>query len=128
MSGGYHPSVLDSVRAALNTSNVHAIHQSEYQPLTYRDAFRLATLDGAAALGLDDTIGNFELGKQFDAVIAHVGHEESNVDLLTPHSHDELLQKFIYLGDSRDIHTVYVAGRQTVSNAEGWSWSKKSGA
>ena len=126
MSGGYHPSVLDGVRTALHTSNVHAIHCPDYEPLTYRDAFRLATLDGAAALGLADTIGNFDIGKQFDAVVAHVGHEDSSVDLLVPHSHDELLQKFVYLGDSRDICAVYVAGRQVVSNAVGWS--KKSGA
>ena len=126
MSGGYHPSVLDGVRTALHTSNVHAIHCPDYEPLTYRDAFRLATLDGAAALGLADTIGNFDIGKQFDAVVAHVGHEDSSVDLLVPHSHDELLQKFVYLGDSRDICAVYVAGRQVVCNAVGWS--KKGGA
>ena len=116
MSGGYHPSVLDSVRTALHTSNVLAIQRPGYQPLTYRDAFRMATLGGAAALGLADTIGNFEPGKQFDAMITHVGHKGSSIDLLMPHSHEELLQKFIYLGDCRDVSAVFVAGRQVVSN------------
>ena len=34
----------------------------------YKDAFWAATLGGARALGLDTVLGNFEVGKQFDAV------------------------------------------------------------
>ncbi|XP_037071795.1 guanine deaminase-like [Pollicipes pollicipes] len=115
MSGGYHPSVLDAIRTTLHTSNVHAIYRDDYQPLTFRDGLRLATLGGAAALGLADSIGNFEPGKQFDAMLVSLGGDDSDVDLLTPHSPDELLQKFIYLGDSRDIAKVYVAGREVHS-------------
>ena len=32
---------------------MHAIHQDDYEALTFRDAFRMATLEGARAIGLE---------------------------------------------------------------------------
>ena len=48
VSGGYSPSILDAIRNALSVS----IHVSfgkgdDYKPLTYQEAFYLATLGGA---------------------------------------------------------------------------------
>ncbi|RXM27579.1 Guanine deaminase [Acipenser ruthenus] len=69
VSGGYSPSMLDAMRRALDTSKALTIQTSGYETLTYKEVFRLATLGGSQALALEDTIGNFEVGKDFDAVL-----------------------------------------------------------
>jgi len=37
--------------------------------LSYNEIFFLATLGGAHVLNLEDKIGNFEIGKEFDALV-----------------------------------------------------------
>lgn len=64
------------------------------------------------ALALEDKIGNFEVGKEFDALIVDMTVEsgDSGVQLdLTPL---EILQKFVYCGDDRNVVNVFVAGKQ----------------
>jgi len=39
------------------------------EPLTYAEAFHLATVGGAAVLGLSEVCGNFVHGKQLDALV-----------------------------------------------------------
>lgn len=118
LSGGHHPSVLDGVRGSLQTSNIYAIHREDYQQLDFRHGFQMATLGGATALGLAERTGNFEPGKQLDAILVSMGNGRSEVDMLKPMSTEELLQKFIYLADSRDIKSVYVAGSKVVSSED----------
>ncbi len=47
MSGGYHPSMLNAIQMAVQTSNVLAIDNPFCNKIDFRDAFRLATLGGA---------------------------------------------------------------------------------
>lgn len=47
-SGGYSSSMLDAMRQALQVSNVLALDRDQdYQRLSYKEAFRMATLGGA---------------------------------------------------------------------------------
>jgi cytosine/adenosine deaminase-related metal-dependent hydrolase len=48
VSGGYSPSILDAIRNTLDVS-IHISYGkgSKYAPLTYHEAFYLATLGGA---------------------------------------------------------------------------------
>lgn len=71
------------------------------------------------ALRLDDKIGNFEVGKDFDAqvidVFANGGQIDSYEYTMEGNEHDrvlQLLQRFIYLGDDRNITQVYIKGRK----------------
>ena len=50
VSGGYHPSILDAMRFAMTVSNILSLSKpaETYQPLTYNEAFYLATHGGAA--------------------------------------------------------------------------------
>ncbi|XP_074040709.1 guanine deaminase isoform X2 [Leptinotarsa decemlineata] len=63
------------------------------------------------ALSLDRLIGNFQAGKQFDALIIDLNVPDCT-DYLIDCSPLELLQKFIYTGDDRNILNVYVAGKK----------------
>ena len=48
MAGGYSPSMLDAIRYAVQTSNiVQMLNKNGFVPLTFKEAFRLATLGGA---------------------------------------------------------------------------------
>ena len=42
----------------------------------------MATLNAAKALGIHETVGNFEVGKIFDAILVDLDTETSNVQSL----------------------------------------------
>lgn len=94
----------------------------EYKPIDYKQAIYLATLGGAEALALDNVCGNFAVGKEFDALIVDTSvyplHNFSfyNLEDYNKKSDElkllEMVQKFIYTGDDRNIVGVYVAGKQ----------------
>lgn len=65
-----------------------------------------------AALALEDVTGNFQVGKDFDALVVDMNVEHSGTECLHEYSTIELLQKFIFLGDDRNIVKVYVAGNR----------------
>lgn len=140
ISGGNRISILDSMRAALDVShhinfmkkqNVKGTGQVpetpenfKYEPLDYKQAIFLATLGGAQAMALDSKIGNFIIGKSFDALMidAYAGavDEFKLPKILTEKSSKEenfqkVLEKFVYVGDDRNILKVFVNGREVVS-------------
>ncbi|XP_061623297.1 guanine deaminase-like isoform X2 [Phyllopteryx taeniolatus] len=118
VAGGYSASMLDAVRRALDTSKILTIQEPEHQTLTFEEAFRLATLGGSQALSLDNQIGNFEVGKDFDALRVNVAVPSGPIDLIQHEEPKILLEKFLNLGDDRNIVEVYVAGRRVVPFSE----------
>ncbi|KAL0979656.1 hypothetical protein UPYG_G00187870 [Umbra pygmaea] len=119
VAGGYSPSMLDAVRKTLDTSKIFTIQDSQYQTLTFQEVFRLATLGGSQALSLDEQIGNFEVGKDFDALRVNTAAAGGPIDLIdTGEEPEKLLEKFLNLGDDRNIVEVYVAGRRVVPFVE----------
>uniref|UniRef100_A0A8C0FZ23 Guanine deaminase n=1 Tax=Bubo bubo TaxID=30461 RepID=A0A8C0FZ23_BUBBB len=114
VAGGYSASMLDAIRKAIMASNSLQINKVNETGLTLEEAFQLATLGGSQALGLDDVIGNFEVGKEFDALLINTKASDSPFDLFSADSFEDAVQKFLYLGDDRNISEVYVAGKQVV--------------
>ncbi|XP_072017287.1 guanine deaminase-like [Amphiura filiformis] len=118
VSGGYSSSMLVAMRQAVIASRVHSISLTdgkEHIPVEYHEAFRLATLGGSEVLGLSDKIGNFEVGKEFDALIIdpHAANSPFHVyDTLYTDTIEDIVQKFLYLGDDRNIAEVYVGGER----------------
>ncbi|XP_034117508.1 guanine deaminase [Drosophila albomicans] len=123
VSGGNSVSILHALSRALDVSKHIDVFNSQdirgsgaaknpqknYKQLSYKQAFYLATLGGAKALTLDHITGNFAVGKDFDALVVDVSILEKPHRSLTV---DELLEKFIYTGDDRNITSVFVAGRK----------------
>ncbi|KAL3287648.1 hypothetical protein HHI36_002115 [Cryptolaemus montrouzieri] len=111
ISGGASPSILNAMRSAINTSiNSNFTNNKSYGCFDWKEVFYLATLGGAKALRMDDKIGNFKEGKEFDALIIDADSENSSCDYLLPVSPLENLQKVIFTGDDRNITSVFVAG------------------
>ncbi|KAK5910331.1 hypothetical protein CesoFtcFv8_004175 [Champsocephalus esox] len=115
VAGGYSASMLDAVRRTLDTSKVLTIQDPEYDTLTFEEVFRLATLGGSQALSLDDRTGNFEVGKDFDALRVNVAAADGPIDLIKIEEPKIILEKFLNLGDDRNIVEVFVAGRKPVN-------------
>lgn len=114
VSGGYSPSMLDSIRHCLTTSAALKASDENYgDALTWKEAFYLATLGGAQALNFDN-VGNLTPGKKFDALIVDVQAANSPIDIFGHETTEEKLEKYIYLGDDRNVVQVFVQGRQVV--------------
>lgn len=79
------------------------------QPISSRELVRMATIEGARALGLEAEIGSLEPGKAADLVaidISGAGYSE------TP----DIETLLVYSGSGRDVRHVWVAGEQLVSD------------
>lgn len=51
-----------------------------------------------SALGLDDKIGSFEVGKEFDALLVDVATHDSIVDVFPDETVDDYIDKFLFTG------------------------------
>ena len=72
---------------------------------------RMATLNGAKALGLNKLIGSLKKGKQADVVAIDLNQIET-IPLYEP------LSQIIYAADRRQISDVWIAGKRLLENRE----------
>ncbi|NWR00048.1 GUAD deaminase, partial [Paradoxornis webbianus] len=130
VAGGYSASMLDAIRKTMMASNSLQINKVNETRLTLEEAFQLATLGGSQALGLDDVIGNFEVGKEFDALLINTKASDSPFDLFSADDFEVIRNRLMFKkingndvrkvhdtdrkGDDRNISEVYVAGKQVV--------------
>ncbi|KAI1774161.1 guanine deaminase [Hypoxylon cercidicola] len=110
--GGFSSSILDAMRQALVASNAREVtSQGRDKGLDIGEIFYLATLGGARVCCLDDRIGNFEAGKEFDALVIDADAPGVMTMLEDEDSARTIFDKFIMTGDDRNIKEVYVNGR-----------------
>ncbi|OTA99901.1 hypothetical protein M426DRAFT_76079 [Hypoxylon sp. CI-4A] len=110
--GGFSSSILDAMRQALVASNAReVISQGKDKGLDIAELFYLATLGGAKVCGLEGRIGNFEVGKEFDALVIDASALGVMTILEDRDSLKTVFDKFIMTGDDRNIKEVYVGGR-----------------
>ncbi|PVG00676.1 guanine deaminase [Serendipita vermifera] len=131
-SGGYAPSILRTIQDACITSKILSLTPSD-KPLTepclegkhlpIATLLYLGTLGGADVCCIADKVGNFEVGKEFDAIIASVPGP-TNGTFKSKHGGnpavwygdqddlETLVEKFLFGGDDRNIKEVYVCGKK----------------
>lgn len=85
-----------------------------YRSLNYCEAFHLATVGGAEVLGMGDVIGNFKRGKKLDCLIIDVDAQDGPIDLFGEETNLQKFEKFLFLGDDRNIQNVIVDGRLVI--------------
>lgn len=113
--GGWASQMLSVMRQAMIASNAREVlSDGQDRALTVDEVFYLATLGGARVLCLEDRIGNFEVGKEFDAV--WVATTTGLGSAMTPREEGDSLktvfEKFVMTGDDRNVAHVYVRGRR----------------
>lgn len=75
-------------------------------------ALRMATIDGAKAMGLDQEIGSIELGKRADIVVLNISALH-----LTPAPTD-LASAIVYSAQPDDVQTVIIDGRLVLRDCQ----------
>lgn len=77
--------------------------------LTAEQALEIATVHGARALGMGDTIGSIEEGKEADAII---------LDFKQPHLmlNNRVVPKIVYSAHGSDVITTIIHGRVVMEN------------
>lgn len=90
-------------------AKLHKVHTGDPTTMNARKILELATIDGAAAIGLDHEIGSLETGKKADIVI---------IDLMQPHLtpiyHPE--SHLVYTARGSDVQTVIIDGKPVLEN------------
>jgi len=111
VSGGYSPSMLNAMRMAMVCALQHSYHHQKH-PLSHAQAFHLATVGGSELIGCEDKLGNFVVGKDFDALVVDPYVPRSPFDVFTHDPLESIFEKFILLGDDRNISEIYVKGKK----------------
>lgn len=113
VAGGYSVSMLNAIRQTIIASTTTLFSENketEPNPITYKEAFFLATQGGANVLALGDVIGSFQVGKEFDALVIDPLIPDSPFDVYDSDTVEDVFQKFLFCGDDRNIVEVYVSG------------------
>lgn len=125
ISGGYSPSILEVARQALLVSRELAhFTKNDEDKLSVAEVLYLATVGGAKVCGLEDKVGNFAVGKKWDAQHIDILTKGSRIDIFpwtAPKDKyvllDYYVQKWLFLGDDRNCRQVWVAGKSVVDKS-----------
>ncbi len=79
------------------------------QCVSAKEGFRIATINGAKALGLEDQIGSIEVGKKADLAILDL-----NTPSLTPRNN--LIAGLSYSANGSEVDTMIINGKITMEN------------
>ena len=79
------------------------------QCVSAKETFRIATINGAKALGLEQEIGSLEAGKKADIAILNL-----NTPSLTPRNN--LIAGLSYSANGSEVETVIIDGKVTMEN------------
>ncbi|KAI9925290.1 hypothetical protein ASPWEDRAFT_120272 [Aspergillus wentii DTO 134E9] len=110
--GGYSSSMLEVMKQAFMVSTArHTMSGGKDEVLSVAECFYLATMGGARVMGLEGRVGNFEVGKEFDALVVDVDVDGVMAPVEEEDSPEDVLEKFLMTGDDRNIGQVYVKGR-----------------
>ena len=80
------------------------------------DVLRMATIEGAQAIGLGDEVGSLEVGKKADMILVDL--TEPNLLPILDAPIRTIVPNLVYAGTGREVRLVMVDGRVLVRNSE----------
>lgn len=111
ISGGHHLSMFRVMQYALQMSKLQYAHSEGKLPfLTLSEAFYMATKSGGSFFG---RVGSFEKGYAFDALViddSRLNYSDTALGV-KPYTLQQRLERYIYLGDDRQITHRFCRGR-----------------
>ncbi|MEM8903209.1 MAG: amidohydrolase family protein [Actinomycetota bacterium] len=99
----------DLMRATYLVAGLFKDGRNDPQMFPAEKAFEMATLGGAATMGLDDRIGSLEVGKRADLVLHDSDRPEWRPLL-------NVMNQLVWSADGRGVHTVLVDGQVVVED------------
>ncbi|MEW8969729.1 MAG: amidohydrolase [Mesobacillus sp.] len=102
---------LDLFEELKAAATVHKGVAQDATVITAQEALRMATINGAEALWLEERIGSLEAGKDADFIVVN-----SNQSFFYP-KHNPV-SHLVYSGSGRDVRDVYVQGKQILDNGQ----------
>lgn len=82
------------------------IHENE-ERINSKDIIKMATIQGAKILGLEDKIGSIEEGKQADIILVDI---ETNLDNIKIIPNNDIISNLVYNTEGRSVETTIVNG------------------
>lgn len=114
-SGGYSPSLINAMRFSIATSNTVALTkkpENRGHLMDYQGAIALVTRGSAKVCHLEDKVGGFDEGLQFDALRIRMKTTQNfDTELFGFETIQDMIHKFVFLGDDRNIVQVFVNGK-----------------
>lgn len=102
---------LDLFEEMKAAATVHKGLAQDATVITAQQALRMATINGAESLWLEERIGSLEAGKDADFIVVN-----SNQSFFYP-KHNPV-SHLVYSGSGRDVKDVYVQGKQILDNGQ----------
>lgn len=102
---------LDLLQELDTAAKLHKVHHLDPTVLPAPEVLRLATRQGAAALGLAERIGALTPGREADFIVID-GDQPHLVPLYNPYS------QLVYAAGGGDVKTVVIAGRLVVQDRQ----------
>ncbi len=89
------------------------LHKPGHGPLAMnaRTVFRMATIDGARVMGLEDEIGSIEVGKKADLVILNLNDFHVN-----PYVGVDTISRIVYSARGSEVETTIIDGKIVMEN------------
>lgn len=131
VSGGFDCSILSIIKHSILVSHHLSMKSppSQNNKISIIDGIFMSTMGGAIAVGLNDKIGSFEIGKKFDTQLIDLNSFNSNTDVFNwqlPNDDQDdydtkfnkmkdLLGKWIFTGDDRNCIKVWCNGRLIIN-------------
>ena len=110
VAGGHTPAMNRQIALTIEISKINSMEHPKEKPLSISEALFLATKKSGSFFG---KVGSFEPGYDFDALV--VDMNEIPGCTVTP---EDMLSRFIYDGDDRNIIARYVCGRKLKKSLE----------
>lgn len=88
------------------------IHENEDR-IQSKEVIKMATINGARLLGLEDKIGSIEEGKDADIILIDI---EPNLDNITKIPNNDILSNLVYNTSGRDVDTTIIKGEILMEN------------
>jgi cytosine/adenosine deaminase-related metal-dependent hydrolase len=104
---GNNSNLLESMRSMYLAAVLYKDGRQDVKVVPAESALEMATIGGAAALGLADDIGSIEVGKKADLVLFDTRRPEWRA-LFNP------VNSLVYNADGRSVHTVIIDGKVVV--------------
>ena len=113
VAGGPELDMWRVMRSAIESQKARSFYQPGVRIPSAAEAFHLATLGGAAALGKEALIGTFDVGKEADLVVldlAHVLPYGGRGNMHSDLSAEEVITLLVYRGGPQAVIETFVRG------------------